>query len=218
MSALTFDAEGRRLATGGSDNFIRVWDLAGASPPTVLRNAGTAKSKGDWPWRLAFIEGGRLLSARGGGAVRFWDLGTRAMHQVDHHQSYRGDGAPSPDASLVATGGRDKRIRISDRRTGKVLRVLSGHPNSVRSLAWSPDGATLASGDTAGQVRLWDVATGESRVLAGHRNEVLKLLFRAGGDDLVSASRDGTVRIWDDSLPRDPDSLRKHIAASLEIQ
>src|SRR5262249_47090305 len=50
-----------------------------------------------------------------------------------------------------------------DANTGSELLTLKGHTASVRALAYSPDGATLASGGGGDTVRLWDAATGQGR-------------------------------------------------------
>src|SRR5262245_48215586 len=76
------------------------------------------------------------------------------------------------------------------------VRVLSGHTDSVRGAAFSPDGRTLATGANDGTIRLWDVATGEGRVLAGHAGMVTAVAFSPSGDALVSASHDATARLW----------------------
>jgi WD40 repeat protein len=54
-------------------------------------------------------------------------------------------------------GGREA-VRIWDPGTGEPLHELSGHADEVRSLAFSPDGRTLASGDGKGTIHLWAAA------------------------------------------------------------
>ena len=78
------------------------------------------------------------------------------------------------------------------------LLILKGHTYGVTSVAFSPDGATLASGSGDNTVRLWDVATGaELRVLEGHTSCVTSVAFLPDGATLASGSRDNTVRLWE---------------------
>ena len=74
----------------------------------------------------------------------------------------------------------------------------NGHPPWVWSVAYSPDGGTLASGSTDETIRLWDIATGEVlATLSGHTNEVYSVAYSPNGRTLASGSRDNTVRLWD---------------------
>jgi WD40 repeat protein len=76
-------------------------------------------------------------------------------------------------------------------------RVLSGHAERVTSVAFSPDGAALASGSTDFTARLWDVASGSTvRTLAGHASSVLSVAFSPDGRLVASGSEDATVRLW----------------------
>lgn len=75
---------------------------------------------------------------------------------------------------------------------------LSGHTNWVRSLAISPDGQWAASGSDDCTVRVWDLASGESRsVLQRHDQYVASVAIADSGRLILSASTDGTVRLWD---------------------
>ena len=74
-------------------------------------------------------------------------------------------------------GVSDDTIRLWDVGTGRVIRTLTGHTSWVRSVSFSPDGQTLASGSDDDTIRLWDVGTGRViRTLTGHTDWVKERL------------------------------------------
>jgi WD40 repeat protein len=69
----------------------------------------------------------------------------------------------------------------------------------VYSVAFSPDGKTLAAGSADGTVGLWDVATGQQigDPLAAPGGPVYSVAFSPDGKTLAAGSADGTIRLWD---------------------
>ncbi len=77
-----------------------------------------------------------------------------------------------------------------------------GPDDSLRALAYAPDGALVATAGDAGIIRLWDPRTGRTWfILEGHAGAVHSLAFSPDGSTVASAGADGTVRLW--SLPVD---------------
>jgi len=63
----------------------------------------------------------------------------------------------SPDSRIIATGSRDKSIKLWHVPNGTLVHTLHGHEDGIYALAFSPDGRTLASGSNDSTIRLWDV-------------------------------------------------------------
>src|SRR5256885_5751292 len=101
---------------------------------------------------------------------------------------------------MLASAGLDATVRLWDAKLGTPLENVL-HPGAVFSLAWSPDGRLLASGDFAGALRLWELQpSGPARcvqTLWGHSNWVRGLAFAPDGSLLASASWDGSVKLWE---------------------
>jgi WD40 repeat protein len=91
------------------------------------------------------------------------------------------------------------------------LQVLEGHRDSVRAVAFSPDGQTVVSGSSDRTIRLWDTATGaEKQTFEGHESFVCAIAFTPDGQLLASASDDETIRLWDMATGAEKQTLKGH--------
>lgn len=137
--------------------------------------------------------------------------GIREGRRLSGHTNFPACLAFSPDASLLASGSYDQSVRVWDVETGRLLWKREDHWPIALSVAFSPDGRTLAcTGERRYRdysekygVWLYDARTGRIlRRLSGHTNHVNSVAFSPDGRMLATASNDRTVKLWD--LDNDP--------------
>jgi WD40 repeat protein len=146
--------------------------------------------------------------------VSLWDLEAPRPPPVSLRADDRtNELAWSPDGRLLAVTGeaggahgpsardqRNQNVTLWDVATRtRVGDPLLGHEGGVIAAAFSPDGATLASGDFNGGIRLWDVQSRSplgQRIVTGPAS-VNALRFSADGRTLASGHGDGQVRLWE---------------------
>ena len=155
-------------------------------------------------------DGKELISVSSDKTIRVWDVATGEPLRVLRPPIGAGPegriytAALAPDGRTLAVGGydvgADSAIYLIEPRYGRVEGVLRGHADVIYALAFSADGARLASGSGDKTARIWDVAGKRcERVLGGHDADVMGVAFAPDGLRVATASIDRTGRIW--SLP-----------------
>jgi WD40 repeat protein len=86
--------------------------------------------------------------------------------------------------------------KLWDAKTGKELLTLSGHTGQVLSLAFSPDGKTVATASGDKTAKLWGSLTGKELLTLYAPDGLTSVAFTPDGSQLAVASRDGTARIY----------------------
>ncbi len=117
----------------------------------------------------------------------------------------------TPDGKVMATGSRTAPVALHVLNT-EVQQSLDDEADvtvGAASLAFAPDGTTLAVGQQDGRITFWDVATGKLRsALEGHDDFVAALSFAPDGTTLASSGGDRSVRVWEPATGRERLAIR----------
>lgn len=153
-----FDASGQHVFFSAFDNTIQRYHLASGK---VTALAG----HDSWVRALAFHPAGsHLVSGGYDGRVIWWEASSEApapLRTVEAHQGWVRAVAFSRDGNLLATCGNDNLVKLWNAADGAHLGTCLGHAKHVYNVMFHPDGQTLISGDLAGNLRQWDIATCE---------------------------------------------------------
>lgn len=127
--------------------------------------------------------------------LRIWDW---RHDEIVHAVSGRFDEVAFDPSGryLAVTRINDGRVEVYDAKTFEPIATLSGSSTPQTALAFDRAGDRLATGGSEGEVRVWDVATGEELLLLHAPEVVFGLAFDDTGDRLVSIDNSWIARVW----------------------
>jgi WD40 repeat protein len=136
-----------------------------------------------------------------------WHYLKRLYHAELHTVEEKGfiwSVAYSPDGKTIACGCDDGRVYLREASTGRIVRVLEGHAQSVRSVSWSKDGKRLASASEpwvpprVGDVKVWDPTSGKELLTIPAKGQAIAhvVVFSPDGQTLAGGRHDGSVVLW----------------------
>jgi WD40 repeat protein/serine/threonine protein kinase len=203
LNSVAISPDGKTLAFAGADKLLRLIDLATGKMRPELSDR--QQSLDDDVYTLAFSPNGKMLA--GGttkGSIFLWDAtsGADLRHLATTDQRVH-QIAFSPDGTLLASAGENSGgiVRLWKVATGELLFTSRTTGSwAAWSVAFSPNGKTLAAGLQKGEVWIWDLASRwQVAALSGFGGAVRWLGFHPDGRSLVVAGAlaGNTVYVWD---------------------
>ncbi len=215
VSSVTFSPDGQRIASGSSDQTVKVWDaVSGQEFVTLNGHTGNVASVAFSP------DGQRIASASWDKTLKVWDPASgQEKCTLKGHTSLVWSVAFSPDGQQIASGSSDGTVKLWDVANGQqVLELKVDSVNyvgtaSVTSVAFSPDGKRIIGGSADQTVKVWDAASGEVIArLKGHTGHVSSVAVSRDGQRIASAGFDKLVKVWDANNGEELLTLKGHTA------
>lgn len=200
--AIAFSPDGGTLASGSYDKLVKLWNVADG------KLTATLKEHSDAVYAVAFMPNGtELVSAAGDRTVKIWNVSTgKRLFTVSDSLDAVYTAAVHPSGRWFAAAGADRMIRTwawngdassTGGKTATLQASTFAHGESVLRLAYSQDGATLASAGADRVIKLWDAATlHEKQAFEAQPDWVMGLALSADGKLLAAGRYDGTLGLY----------------------
>jgi WD40 repeat protein len=190
-TGVAFSPDSRILAYQANNlRSVRLWDIS------MNRYIAALKCRG--AYRVEFSRDGKTLVAVATEQVRIWNLAGASEKQVlKGHAAAVSSVVFSPEGKLLATSGRDHKLKIWDPNTCTLLKELE-FSTPVEGLSFSPDGRVLAAGNyDKATVRLYDVESWEALTVlpAAVGDHVLSTTFSPDGR-YFAVGGTGGLTVW----------------------
>jgi len=197
-NSLAISPDGNKLASGGDDKIIRLWELNTQKLLACFSGHSQAVTS------VSFSPQGEILAtASDDKTIKLWHLPTSSeVFTLNGHTNPVKSVSFSPNGQILASGSWDKQVKLWDVTTGKEIYALKAHQLQVSAVAFSPQGEILASASFDRTIRLWQITQNHPRytlikTLSGHTRAVLAIAFSPDGKILATGSDDNTIKLWD---------------------
>jgi WD40 repeat protein len=217
--SVAFSPDGRRLASGGNDGTVKIWDVAKG------QEIFSFKRHHPEIHRVCFSSDGRRLAGTNGREVIVWDAEKgQEVFALKGHTDFVGSLCFSPDGRL-ASGSWDGTVKIWDATKGKEILTFKEHKGPVFAVGFSPDGSRLASTSVASSVfdehplphseevtvKIWEGVKGQVLfTLKGPRVDGPGMCFSSDGRRLAYVGLKGTVKVWNVDKAQDILTVEGH--------
>jgi WD40 repeat protein len=201
-------------------HFQELWQLAQEAPPRWAGGIVRCLAAEEWSPPEADARDFQELAAQ---AKACLELDTALLFQfrwsLEGHKDEVRALAFFPDSRTLASGSRDRTVRIWDAKVGKCLHVLAEHRGAINCLAVSPDGKHLVSGGKDGLPLLWRLTAQPLAIaLDGHDAAITKVAISPDGQWLATADSDGALQLWSALDGGSRATLTGHEGAILAMQ
>eukprot|EP01038_Epipyxis_sp_PR26KG_P004495 gene4495-6351_t len=200
VSALTLSNNRRFILTGGPQGEVRLWELRSRDLISHLKEHKQIVNA-----IAVFDDDTKAVSASRDRCLLRWDL-KNELRVHCHMQRMGGiyDLIISRDQTHIISVGQEKRITLWNNRTNDIVyqRLIDDENDEAKSITMSRDGKWIATGGSAGIVRLWEFQLNESPPLklisesSGHSRGISSLSFSNDDKQIVSVGDDGAIFIW----------------------
>jgi WD40 repeat protein len=187
VNDLAVSADGKLMATAGSDNTVRLWkkDATGWQFDRIL------KGHADWVVDVAISpNGNRIASASRDRTVKLWDQHGKWLKTLPHSEAVT---SVAIQADQIVTGSQNGEINIWQK--GKLTQTLKGHKGAVEGIVITLDQKIISASEDK-TLKIWQQGK-LIQTLTGHTEGVRAVAITADGKKIISASRDKTLKIWD---------------------
>ncbi|HYV39397.1 MAG TPA: WD40 repeat domain-containing protein, partial [Gemmataceae bacterium] len=203
IQSLCFSPDGKKLASGGDDHVIKLWDIA--------TGRITASLKGEYPYlwsTVAFNPDGKVLAIGGSlNKVKLWEIGTLKSTIIldEMKQCPETLVVFSPDGKTLVSGGICRSdMKLFDAATSKCTASLVPwkrfNPEGVLAMAFAPDGKTLISAGCPDEIKVWDTATGKNTATRNTAEEFSRTIAAISPDTKTLATTsypDPGITLWE---------------------
>ncbi|MEG3874240.1 AAA-like domain-containing protein [Microcoleus sp. Z1_B5] len=200
-----FNASGQIIVSASDDQTLKIWQKDGKLIHDIKAHSGQITS-------VCLSPDGKIIaSASADGTVKLWKINGEELSSLKVERGWITSASFSPDGQIIAAAGTDGTVKLWSLRKIveklqkqqsieassdiKLLRTLQIESDKIMSVAFSPDGAMLATASAGGTARIWS-KDGTPLSILKHTSGVTNISFSPDSQMLLSASTDKMVRLW----------------------